>query len=113
GLKVAFIQDEYRFINATIDALGELGIGLLFTCVPDGETDKVYSRKKLPTTKVLNVLTGYVPANLLGQPVPQYSHRRYDVGYRSRKVPMWLGELGWEKYRISIEFPEAIAAYRL
>ena len=60
GLKVVFIQDEYRFINATVDALSELGIGLLFTCVPEPEIEKVYSPGKLPGMRALNVLTGYV-----------------------------------------------------
>jgi len=56
GLKVAFIQDEYRFINATIDALRELRIGLLFTCVPEPEIQKVYSAQRLPGMRALNVL---------------------------------------------------------
>ena len=112
GLKVAFIQDEYRFIDATTDALRELGIGLLFTCVPAPEITKVYSPEKLPGMKTLNVLTGYVPENLVQLKVPLYEHRAVDIGYRSRKVPMWLGELGWEKYIIAVKFPESAARYR-
>ena len=113
GLKVAFIQDEYRFVNATIDALRELGIRLLFTCVPEGEIEKVYSPERLPGVTVVPVLTGYVPNDLAELEVPPYGHRAIDVGYRSRKVPTWLGDLGWEKYIISVKFPEAAARYRL
>src|SRR5438876_529252 len=42
GLKVIFIQDEYRFIDATVAAMREIGVGVLFTCVPEEEVEKVY-----------------------------------------------------------------------
>ena len=51
GVKVVFIQDEYRFIDATVDALAELGIDLLFTCVPVPEIEKVYPVAKLPNLR--------------------------------------------------------------
>ena len=34
GLKVVFIQDEYRSINSVLKILAELDVGLLFTCIP-------------------------------------------------------------------------------
>jgi len=113
GLKVAFIQDEYRFVDETVNALKELDVRLLFSCVPEPEIAKVYSPEMLPGMKAINVLTGYVPEKLLQQEVPLYEHRAIDVGYRSRKVPMWLGNLGWEKYQIAVKFSESAARYRL
>lgn len=106
GLKAIFIQDEYRFVDATIAALREIGVDILFTCVPQDEIEKVYSSDRLPGVRKINVLTGYVPERLLSRVVKPYAERRIDVGYRARKVPAWLGELGREKYEIGRNFQQ-------
>lgn len=100
GLKAIFIQDEYRHVDASIAAMRAIGIEVLFTCVPEAEIEKVYSSERLPGVVKVNVLTGYVPERLLGKAVLPYAERPVDVGYRARKVPAWLGELGYEKYEI-------------
>ena len=104
GLKVQFIQDEYRFVNETIDATRRLGIDVLFTCVPEAEIEKVYSPAALPRPRKVSVLTGYVPENLTRIPVPPIAVRPVDVGYRARKPPYWLGTLGLEKWRVAEGF---------
>lgn len=104
GLKAIFIQDEYRFVDATIAAIREIGIDVLFTCVPAQEIEKVYPSSRLPGVMKVNVLTGYVPAYLLDRTVPPYSKRPIDIGYRARKLPAWLGALGQEKYEIGRRF---------
>jgi hypothetical protein len=104
GLKAVFIQDEYRFVDATISAMREVGIDVLFTCVPEPEIEKVYPSERLPGVTKVNVLTGYVPERLLTKVVRPYAERPIDVGYRARKVPAWLGELGREKYEIGKVF---------
>ena len=83
---------------------GQLGIDVLFTCVPEGEVDKVYSPAALPGVRKVPVLTGYVPEGLVATPVPPIAARPIDVGYRARKVPYWLGSLGVEKWRIAEDF---------
>ena len=103
-LKVVFIQDEYRSIDDVIDALGFMKIDLLFTCVPVAEIEKVYPRSRLPNLRKINNLTGYVPDRLINLPVPAIKDRPIDVGYRTRKMPYWLGELGYEKWQIAVEF---------
>jgi hypothetical protein len=106
GLKVLFIQDEYRLIDAVHDALRFMGIHLLFTCMPEGEVDKVYPEKALPELTKVITLTGYVPQSLVSLEVPRIAERPIDVGYRSRKPPYWLGELGYEKWSIADRFAE-------
>ena len=113
GLKGIFIQDEYRFVDASIRAMREIGIHVLFTCVPEGEIDKVYPETKLPGVARINVLTGYVPDGLVERCVPDPTTRTIDVGYRGRNVPAWLGELGQEKVRIGKRFAEDAARYGL
>jgi hypothetical protein len=106
GLKVLFIQDEYRLIDAVHDALRFMGIHLLFTCMPEGEVDKVYPEKALPELTKVITLTGYVPQSLLSFEVSRIVERPIDVGYRSRKPPYWLGELGYGKWSIADRFAE-------
>jgi hypothetical protein len=104
GLKVAFIQDEYRMIDRVHEVLRFLGIDVLFTCVPTPEIGKVYPAAKLPGIAKINNLTGYVPETLLSRPVAAIAARPIDVGYRTRKPPLWLGELGLEKWQIAERF---------
>ncbi len=104
GLKVAFLQDEYREIQTYWKHINELGIELLFSCVPDDEISKVYPLEKVPRLRVVNVLTGYVPKQLLKKPVLPIAQRHIDVGYRTRRMPYWLGRLAHEKWFIADEF---------
>ncbi len=104
GLKTMFIQDEYRHVDQTVAAMQEMGVDLLFTCVPESEIEMVYPAAKLPGMTKVNVLTGYVPTDLSARQVPALMDRPIDVGYRARQVPAWLGELGQEKWRIGHRF---------
>ena len=101
GMKIVFIQDEYRSVNSVLDTLSFLKIDVLFTCLPDGEISKVYSEEDLPDVAKYNTLTGYVPKALTKVSVPQVSQRKVDVAYRTRKPSFWLGELGYEKWQIA------------
>lgn len=107
GLKVVFIQDEYRSVNSVLETLAFLRVDVLFTCVPEGEIDKVYKANALPSVTKINTLTGYVPKALLSRPVPSIAERQIHVAYRTRKPPFWLGELGYEKWTISDRFQDA------
>lgn len=113
GVKAVFIQDEYRFVNRTIAAFKELGIGVLFTCVPEGEIEKVYPEARLPGVIKVNTLTGYVDLALTKRTVSVPADRPIDVGYRARRLPAWLGELGQEKSRIADRFQLDAASYGL
>ena len=113
GLKAVFIQDEYRFINNTIAALKDIGADLLFTCVPEPEIEKVYAKSALPDLTAVNVLTGYVDESLFDFDPPPLATRPFDVGYRARKVPFWLGEKGREKWRIGQIFRRDAKRYNL
>jgi hypothetical protein len=104
GLKVAFVQDDYRWINRTIDTLRDLGIHILFGLVPPEIIDQIYCPSKLPGVIRETVLTGYVPYDLTRQAVPLLKDRPLDVGYRARKVPAWLGSFGQEKWLIAERF---------
>lgn len=107
GLKVLFLQDEYREINLITEHIGRLGIDVLFTCVPEHEIETVYPAAKLPGVTKVATLTGFVPEELVEREVPRLHRRPIDVGYRARQVPYWLGELGQEKWEIVPKFAAA------
>src|ERR1051325_4567662 len=113
GFKGLYIQDEYRVVDASIKAMREIGIDLLYTCVPEPEIDKVYGGDRLPGVAKVNVYTGYVPEGLAQLAVLPTAERLVDIGYRGRNVPAWLGELGQEKQRIGIRMAEDAPRYRL
>jgi len=113
ALKAVFIQDEYRHINRTIEAFQEIGVDVLFTCMPDASIEDVYPEARLPNVRKVNVLTGYVDPGLLARAVKPLSARSVDVGYRARRVPAWLGDLGQEKWAIGQRFGVEAARYGL
>jgi len=104
GIKIVFIQDEYRSVNSVLDSLRYMGIHVLFTCVPKSEIEKVYPTSRLPGLKKINTLTGFVPESLTQIGRAPIKTRPIHVGYRSRKPPFWLGQLGYEKHEIASSF---------
>lgn len=101
GLKVIFIQDEYRRINDMVNELAYLKIDVLFTCFPEAEFENIYPLNKLPWLSKYQNLTGYISEEILAcQPVPPTEKRLIDVGYRGRRLPYWYGALGYEKSNI-------------
>lgn len=114
GVKATFIQDEYRFVNLTVEVMRTLGINVLFTCVPEDQIDLVYPDAALPDLKrKITVLTGYVPERLLSRPVEPYEDRAVDIGYRGRRLPAWLGRLAQEKTVIAERVLADAPAYAL
>ncbi|MDO9414072.1 MAG: hypothetical protein Q7T81_15995 [Pseudolabrys sp.] len=101
GIKVAFVQDDYRFIDMTVAALSYLGVDVLFGLAGPDIIDQVYSPTKLPGVLRETVLAGYVPVHLTKQNVPPFADRPIDIGYRARKLPAWLGSHGKEKWVIA------------
>lgn len=114
GVRAAFIQDEYRFVDSTIGVMRTLGIHVLFTNVPQDQMELVYPNGALPEMRrKVTVLTGYVPQELLSRPLVPYEDRAVDVGYRGRRLPAWLGKLGQEKVVIADRFLADAPAYGL
>jgi hypothetical protein len=111
GLKVQFIQDEYRWVDGVTARMRELGIDVLFTCIPEAEAEKLY-RPRLPDVQLVTTLAGYVPDASVGR-LTRLDERPLDVGYRGRTVPYWLGRFGQEKAEIGRGFLERAGAYAL
>jgi len=110
GLKVLFLQDEYRAINKMIEEINNLDVDVLFTCFPNSEMNRIYPKEKLNKLSIYNNLTGYIPDRLHStEDIPLTSQRKLHVGYRARKLPFWYGELGYEKWNIVKKWKEHVA----
>lgn len=101
GLKILFAQDEYDHTNITRQAIDELGIQLMYTCVPMDAVAQVYPPERFGHVDFQPTLTGYVPLDLgdLGMPKPLHERSRL-IGYRGRDIGWWYGDLCQEKLRI-------------
>ncbi|MCH9756572.1 MAG: hypothetical protein K0U37_05210 [Gammaproteobacteria bacterium] len=109
GMKVIFIQDEYRRINDVVSELQYLGIDILFTCFPESEFENIYPKHQLPFLSKYNNLTGYVPQRLTEYTKqPPMGARPVHVGYRGRRLPYWYGALGFEKSNIVEKWHEHV-----
>ena len=104
GFKAAFVQDDYRWINDTVDALAYLRLTALFPLAGPDIIDLVYSPEKLPGVHRESVLAGYVPEALARREVKPFAERPIDVGYRARKLPMWIGSHTLQKWQIADRF---------
>ena len=105
GLKILFIQDEYRRVDFVCDKIKYARIDLVFTCAPSGVASQIYAslegKVALSTT-----LTGYVPEQLSGVKTKPLTERSIDVGYRARKCPFFLGRKSHDKFLIGKLFLE-------
>jgi hypothetical protein len=112
GLKLQFIQDEYRWVDRATAVMREVGIDVLFTCAPEPAAGQLYDARLPGVTRVMT-LTGYVPASLRDRTRRPLPGRPLDVGYRGRTIPFWLGRLTQEKAWIGQGFRERAPRYGL
>ena len=111
GLKVIFIQDEYRQINTMVDTLSFLKVDVIFTCFPEHEFEHIYPEARLPGVSKYNNLTGYIPVRLKERSnQPPIADRTIDVGYRGRRLGYWYGELAYEKWNIVEKWKAHVSA---
>jgi hypothetical protein len=112
GLKIQFIQDDYRWVNRAAAAARDVGISVLFTIAPEPAAGQLYD-ESLPDVRRVETLTGYVPENLRNAPLRPLRDRTIDVGYRARDLPFWLGRQSREKAWIGQRFLELAPVYAL
>jgi hypothetical protein len=112
GLKIQFIQDEYRWVDRATAASRDAGINVLFTSAPEPAASQLYD-ERLPGVRRVPTLTGYAPVMLEDRPRRPILERTIDVGYRGRDLPFWLGRLTQEKAWIAEGFLERAPKYGL
>lgn len=112
AVKALFLQDEYRNVRLYNQIMNELGVQLMFTCVAEKDHHVFYPPESIPTLQATySVLTGYTPAYLEAYPPDLDRERPIDIGYRSRSVPYYLGDLAREKTIIAEKFQQIALEY--
>jgi len=102
GPKVLLIQDEYDMPRKSCVLIRKLGIQTVFTTVPENFVHQVYPPDELPGVTFRPCLTGYIPDELPLELVEPVSARPVWLAYRGRKLPVWYGHLGSEKFSIAV-----------
>lgn len=113
GLKIQFLQDDYRRVDEFSACMRDLRVNVLYTLVPHDEIPKVWTEDRLPGVLKISTLAGYVAEDLLQVNPTPIGTRPIDVGYRTRRVPFWLGKFGQEKVWIGDEFLRRAKEYNL
>lgn len=103
GLKVAFLQDEYRRVDFMCLNLRYAGVHLIYTCAPLEVAKEMYA-SLTPSVEIRSNLTGYVSERWEKIKIKKFSSREIDVGYRARKLPFFLGRKGYDKFLIGKKF---------
>ncbi len=107
GPKVLIIQDEYDSPYIACEWIKELGIEVVFSCVPVRFRDYFYPEPKVGHVKFIQNITGYVPYSpAIKQYYKPMAGRSVVVGYRGRILPFVYGALGREKYEIGKKMKE-------
>ncbi len=110
GPKVLLIQDEYDMPRKACASIRKLGVDTIFTTVPGPFIAQFYPPEELPSVKFRSCLTGYVPDELPFELVTPLSERPVWLAYRGRKLPVWYGQLGFEKSSIARRMKAECAA---
>jgi hypothetical protein len=100
-LKILFVQDEYDETETLRNSIKELGINVVFTCVPQQYIEYVYPTSRFPNVLFVQTLTGWIPSRLENNKKFKPLHERTNlINYRGRPLPYWYGDLGQEKINI-------------
>ena len=106
GLKVQFIQDEYRYADLMSDRIHELGIHVVFTLADDEARSLIYRHLIDDEVQFIRTATAYVPDYLIEASRTPIETRSIQLSYRAREVPYWWGALAQEKVSVA----QALAA---
>jgi hypothetical protein len=112
GLKIAAVQDDYDRTGTLHRSIRRLGFHVVVTSIQRDFWPLAYPRSQIPGVKLVQALTGYVPANIpeRGKEILPLSERKNLIAYRGRDIGAKYGRLGFEKFEIGrrmIEICEA------
>ncbi|MDQ3141510.1 MAG: hypothetical protein M3Q56_04605, partial [Bacteroidota bacterium] len=107
GYKIAIPQDEYINTKYVCDFILKHQIKSIFTCLFEEDFEKVYPRSKTGLEHYITVFPGYADDSQIDfwkNKTKPHNQRKVDIGYRARRTPFYLGELGTYKWRITDKF---------
>jgi len=116
AVKIFFLQDDYQKTGMTREWIAEHHFHLIVTVVPEQYMNIVYPQSMFPDTKIVSVLTGYIPLAFengdAGERLP-YEKRDFDCVYRGQGLPFELGDLCQEKRFLAVSAAKLFPKYGL
>jgi hypothetical protein len=109
--KAAFFQDEFQYCRERFDFLNQCQVDCVYTLIEPRYFKDVY-QKYTKVSKINHHLTGYVSDELIelaARLTLPDEKRLYDVGYRARPLPFYMGGGAQEKTEIAIRFKQHAA----
>jgi glycosyltransferase involved in cell wall biosynthesis len=100
GLKVLFIQDVYDQTNRARDAIADLGVQLVYVCLPDEAIAQVFPANHFRQVAFRQTLPGFVPLDVPARCLRPLKARQNLIGYRGRDIGWWYGHLAHDKAEI-------------
>ncbi len=112
GVKVAFVQDEQRAILDRIDFLNLIGLDHLFSPSPKGNLHLLYPPKDC-SFNTSSIMTSYVVPNRDMKKINIRNRRKWDLFYRGRDLPNWLGESAIRKREFGVNLVKNLNTAKL
>lgn len=104
--KIAFFQDENHQCARRFDFINRYEIDCVYTLLEESQFGQVY-RQYTKATKLISNLPGYVSEELVSASkrfsIPD-ELRRFDIRYRGRQLPFYMGSAAQEKHLIALRF---------
>lgn len=104
--KIAFFQDEHIYCQQRFELINEIKIQHIFSLLEPQFFKKTYY--KYTTVDLITTgIPGYVSENLIVASKKYFvpdEKRMFDIGYRGRKLPVFMGKEALEKFEIADSF---------
>ena len=112
-LKIIIPQDEYNHTADIQRLISEAGIDIIYTIAYKKDYEKLYP-KSLGYKKIETVYTGYVDEKTLSMIADKDTNkeRKFDIGYRARELPFWLGRHGQLKIELARRFNSYLRTHK-
>ncbi len=113
GIKVFFFQDEYVLHNERLKLLKKIGVNQIYSLVDETEFKHLY-KDPLNIDDVYRTLAGFVNEDVDVKPyLKPHLDRSIDIGYRVRRMPLFLGTVTNQKSEIAEYFTNISEKYNL
>ncbi len=113
GPKIQVIQDECRWIDRMTRRMVELGIDAVFSSLTSQNIPRVYHHEGMARVRFISGLPGYISDRLRKVDSAPLAERPFDLVYRGRPLPIWLGRFGQEKAEIGLQAVRMAERYGL
>lgn len=110
--KIIIPQDEYNYTADLQRIISEANIDVILTCAYPEDYETLYP-KSLGYRTIQTVYTGYVDEDTLQMIQGKHGEERiFDIGYRARALPYWLGRHAQLKIDLANRFLKYLSAHK-